>query len=346
MRSTRSAPILLGALALAAACAAPGASGRADAPRPAGAPPAGPWASAAGRDHPLVGRIWDVEAGRFVEPRVLAGRLAAARFVLLGEQHDNPDHHRLQAWVLRSLVAAGRRPAVAFEMLAEDQAPALARHLARAPGDAAGLGAAVGWEQAGWPPWRLYLPIAEAALAAGLPIVAADLPASTAARLARGGLPALEPSLVARLGLDRPLDEATRSAMAREIREAHCGWAPEARLDAMVAVQRARDAWMAARLAAAEADGAVLVAGAGHVRRDRGVPAALERRRPGARVHSIAFLEVRAGADDPAAYAERFGGHLPFHAVWFTPRVDDLDPCRKFQRALERLRTPGRSEEP
>ena len=30
-------------------------------------------------------------------------RLARAEFVLLGEKHDNPDHHRLQAEVLRGL---------------------------------------------------------------------------------------------------------------------------------------------------------------------------------------------------------------------------------------------------
>ncbi|MGZ9157183.1 MAG: ChaN family lipoprotein [Candidatus Binatia bacterium] len=34
-------------------------------------------------------------------------RLARAEFVLLGEKHDNPDHHWLQAEVLRGLIAAG-----------------------------------------------------------------------------------------------------------------------------------------------------------------------------------------------------------------------------------------------
>src|SRR5213080_5003950 len=92
------------------------------------------------RAHPLVGRIWDVKAGTFIPEDTLVARLVASRFVLLGERHDNPDHHVLQAKLLRAMVEAGRRPAVGFEMLATDDAPAIVRYLARSPKDAAGLG--------------------------------------------------------------------------------------------------------------------------------------------------------------------------------------------------------------
>src|SRR2546430_14763230 len=90
----------------------------------------------------------------------LAAAVSAARFALLGERHDHPEHHEFQAWLLRRMVESGRRPALAFEMLDTTQAPALARHLATAPRDAAGLGDAVGWGASGWPDWRLYQPIA------------------------------------------------------------------------------------------------------------------------------------------------------------------------------------------
>ena len=45
----------------------------------------------------------------------------------------------------------GRRPALGFEMLATDDAPAVIRYLARSPKDAAGLGDAVNWARSGWP---------------------------------------------------------------------------------------------------------------------------------------------------------------------------------------------------
>lgn len=86
-------------------------------------------------------------------------------------------------------------------------------------------------------------------------------------------------------------------------------------------------------------DGAVLIAGAGHVRRDRGVPAHLARHAPGTGVASLAFLEVDATLTAPAEYAASFdGGPLPFDFVWFTPRIDDVDPCAKYRQDLERLR--------
>ena len=290
------------------------------------------WESPHGRDHPLVGRVWDVGAGRFLDPETLAARLAGARFVLLGEQHENPDHHRLQAWLLDRMIAAGRRPAVAFEMFTVDDAPKIARYLASGARSAAGLGDAVDWGRSGWPDWALYQPIADRAIAAGLSIGAANLGPATTRAVARQGMGALEPAFVARLHLDRPLDAATQSEMADEIREAHCGHAPEGMLSGMIAVQQARDAQMAERLAAAGADGAVLIAGSGHVRKDRGVPAFLAVLAPGVRVASVAFVEVQADARAPEAYA------MPVDYLWFTPRWDETDPCERFREPLERLR--------
>ena len=49
-----------------------------------------------------------------------------------------------------------------------------------------------------------------------------------------------------------------------------------------------------------------------------------------------AFLEVKEGLTAPAAYAEHWdAASLPFDYVWFTPRIDDVDPCEKFKKSLE-----------
>lgn len=299
------------------------------------------WQTTLGWNHPLTGRIWEVSAASFIDAETLVKRLAHGRFILLGEKHDNPDHHRLQTWLVRGLIAAGRRPAVGFEMFSTDDGPALARHLAATPTDAAGLGDAVNWRHTGWPDWALYQPIAEAALGAKLPIIATNLPQATARALSREGVAALNGSLVSRLGLDRPLPPEAHAEMVAEIRDAHCGYAAEERIEAMITVQRARDGQMAERLVAAAAgrDGVVLIAGAEHVRNDRGIPAFHAFRAPDASMISLAFLEVRNAHLEPTAYAATFGRRtLPFDYVWFTPRLDDLDPCAKFSEQLKRFR--------
>ena len=300
----------------------------------------GPWKSPLGRNHPLTGRIWDVSSARFIGRQSLVTRLALADFLLLGERHDNADHHLLQAEVLRSLIALGRRPAVGFEMFGLDDASAIANHLAFAPNDAAGLGRAVNWNKRGWPDWAIYQPIAEAALQAKLRIVATNLPLATVRKMSRDGLAALEPSVRRELGLDRPLSESMFASMAADIRDAHCGYASEESVKAMVDVQRARDAQMAQSLiAASNRDGAILVAGAGHVRNDYGIPVYISAKTPGKQVISIAFLEVDNQKPDPHSYALPYpNNRLPFDYVWFTPRVDDENPCEKFKSQFDNLK--------
>ena len=298
------------------------------------------WKSTFGRNHPLTGRIWDVSSARFIDRQSLVTRLARADFLLLGERHDNPDHHLLQAELLRSLSALGRRPAVGFEMFGLDDASAIANHLAFAPNDAAGLGRAVNWNKTGWPDWAMYQPIAEAALQAKLRIVATNLPLASARKMSSDGLAALEPSVRRELGLDRPLSDAMFATMAADIRNSHCGYASEESVKAMVGVQRARDAQMAQSLiAAGDPDGAILVAGAGHVRNDYGIPVYLTAKAPAKQVISIAFLEVDNQKPEPHNYAlPDPNGRLPFDYVWFTARVDDENPCEKFKSQFEHLK--------
>lgn len=294
----------------------------------------GAWQAPVGREHPLAGRIWDTRAGRFVTSDAVVAKLAGARYVLLGERHDNPDHHRVQAALVRALIAAGRRPAVAFEMFTADDAAAISRHLAAAPRDAAGLAEAVNWKRSGWPDWAHYQPIAQAALDAGLPVVAANLAPATARALARGQRASLPDGLAARYGLEQPLPGGAQAALTAEIDRAHCGHIPAERLDGMVLAQRARDAVMADSLLGAERDGAVLIAGAGHVRGDRGVPLYLRARAPEVTIATVAPLEVREEWTRPEQYAAVFDdGRLPFDWVWFTPRMDDGrgDPCARFR---------------
>jgi uncharacterized iron-regulated protein len=150
---------------------------------------------------------------------------------------------------------------------------------------------------------------------------------------------ALDGGFAARHGLGVALPGDHERLMTEEIRASHCGHAPDRIIPGMIAAQRARDARLAdAMLDAPGGDGAVLIAGAGHARNDRGVPAYLARLEPGARVVTIAFLEVEKGHDRPAGYRDRFGGPLPFDYVWFTPAVDAEDACEKFRKSLERLR--------
>jgi len=291
-------------------------------------------------DHPLVGRLWRPAEGRFATIDEALAATLAADAVLLGETHDNPDHHALQAWMLRRLTAAGRRPNVVFEMFDAGQTGRLNAHLAAHPGDAEGIGDAIGWAENGWPDWPLYRPIAEAALASGGRLIAGDLARPQVRAIARGTEPT---ATLEDLGITTELDAATLDDMKAEIREDHCNLMPEAALAGMVRVQRARDAALARALAQGLKDGggAVLIAGAGHVRADRAVPAQLPRFAPGRSVIAIAFQEVDADRLDPTAYGVGYpGDRQPYDLVWFTRRAEREDQCEELRRQMQKKK-PG-----
>jgi uncharacterized iron-regulated protein len=279
--------------------------------------------------------------------------------VLLGESHENADHHRLQARLVAGLAARGEAPAVAFEMLRADQQDALDAAQAADPPTAEGVRAATKWDEGGWPGFALYAPIFEAALAAGLPLVAADLDAADRNRLASDGpLPA---ELAARLGLEEPLPAALLASLERDLMTGHCNMLPASALPRIVRVQRGRDAALAQALVdapgapPADADPApgeprtdplvggldgtraVLIAGAEHVRRDRGAPRALARLAPGAEIATVAFLEVDPGAADLGAdLAARYGGDAVFDYAWYTPKASDEDHCERMRKHQKR----------
>lgn len=310
------------------------------------------WRSSLARDHALVGRIYDVATAQAVSLDELGRRVASADVVLLGEQHDNVDHHLLQAQILKGYVASGRRPAVAFEQIDRARQGEVDRCLgqpmpaeAQAVRDRANaLAAAVEWDKSGWPAFEQYLPVFEVALGTSLPIRAANLSREELWSSLRSapGIHASGDDPTGAWSRDLLSAEAVAS-LAEEIRESHCGYAEDDMVAMMTAAQKRRDQAMATAvldgLALTGRAGAVLICGFGHARSDYGVPVYLRAQAPELHVVTVAFMEVVAdGTDSPEEYASHlFASRLPFDYVVFTPRSSNEDPCEKFRAGLEKM---------
>ncbi len=252
-------------------------------------------------------------------------RLRADTIALLGEVHDNGVQQRLRLEILQRAVQAGWRPAIAMEQFdREHQAdidraritrPLDADYLIRQAAGAVGTASASGWN------WSYYRPYVALALAYRLPLLAANLSRSDAERIVRHGYQAVfDAGAMAALKLQRPAS-GLLSSQVKEVEEGHCHALPQELLPDMARAQLARDAVMAALLSAHAAQGVVLLAGDGHVRRDLGVPRWLD----GAllpRLLSVGFLE--RGVTDPPASA--------FDAVIVTPAAARSDPCAPLRR--------------
>ncbi|KQT85334.1 ChaN family lipoprotein [Aurantimonas sp. Leaf443] len=279
-----------------------------------------PFVSTHFSDDPRVGTLADGTGASLTEAEFLR-RAGDADYLLLGEAHDNPDHHALQAAILAAVAARRDGGAVVFEMVPADLQPVLDR-LARDGALAETYGERLDWEKRGWPDFALYAPIVRAALDAGLSLRAGDLSAATLKTLRKGGAAALEPEERARLLLDRALSPEDEQGLGAEIAAGHCGLMPDSALPRMAEIQRARDGALARAMMEARGTGpVVLIAGAGHVRADRAVPALLEAAEPGAAVYAVGLAEA-----DGTGRAET-GSTGRFDAVLTTPRFDVSDPC-------------------
>jgi uncharacterized iron-regulated protein len=292
----------------------------------------------------MVGRIYDVASASYISEQELAARLAGPRFVLLGEQHDNPFHHLLQARVISLLIASGIRPAVAFEMLATDHAGAIRDCQSEPHCTVEEFRHVVEWDDSGWPAWQLYEPVFRVVINARLPIVAADLTSDTIQLIMASDADraAARAAWIGYLGLERSMPPAERTELAEEIRDSHCNLAPDDVLPRMIRGQRARDAHLALmleRTAAERGTPVVLIAGFGHTRTDRGVPSYFTDASARDATLSLAFIEVDDDKErGPSDYARRFGGSvLPFDIVWFTEETEREDPCKVHREKLEAI---------
>ena len=272
--------------------------------------------------HPLAGRLWDVAAQTFIDENELHRRAGQAEALLLGETHDNPEHHRLQLEVLQARTNSGAKPALLMEQFNIDQQGLIDTALR----DDSSLAPLMpGWD------WKYYAPLIALAKSTHISLRAANLPRSSIRPIVRTGFSTLVAGETRRLALETVWNDSRQQYMTRLIEESHCGQITPQLRDGLVRAQRARDATLADSALSKMNEGVVFILGRGHARRDVGVPLYLEARRPGTRVLSIGFVEVSDKDSLPMQYEnESIGGIAPYDIIWFTSRTERTDPCANF----------------
>lgn len=183
--------------------------------------------------------------------------LLPADVILLGEQHDAPDHQRLQRDAVVWLAARGQLAALVMEMAESGHST----HSLPPSATEAQVQTALQWNDAAWP-WKAYGPVVMAAVAAGVPVLGGNLPRAQMRAAMQ------EPAW------DQHLPPAALARQITALRDGHCGLLPESQLAPMARIQIARDASMArtAQQALRPGQTVLLVAGGGHVLRSLGVP--------------------------------------------------------------------------
>ncbi|MDL5597385.1 ChaN family lipoprotein [Bacillus subtilis] len=257
---------------------------------------------------PVTGEIRDLRSGTLITPQELLTRLAEPARVIVGEQHDNADHHAVQLWLLQNLGRQRPQGSLLLEMLTPDQ-QARVDVVRRFPKPPADLPVELAWQD-GWD-WNLYGPIVRFAFTQPYPLLAANLDNSEIRAFYR------QPPV---LQGERSNAESVKDELAGQISDSHCGLLPQSQMPAMLAVQQQRDRRMATRLLTAPAP-ALLFAGAFHARKDVGVPPhVLDLGAPEA---PVVLMLAEQGSEVTAAMADY---------VWFTPATPKPDYCAEMRK--------------
>ncbi len=223
--------------------------------------------------------------------------------LLLGEQHDAPEHQQWQRETVTQWATQARLAAVVLEMAdAGNSTQGLPASASESE-----VQKALAWNDAGWP-WKNYGPAVMAAVQANVPVYGGNLPR---AKMREAMQQPQWDTHLPQPGWQRQLDA---------IRDGHCGLLPDTQLAPMARIQLAKDASMAqtAQQQVQVGKTVILIAGRGHVLRSIGVPSWLP---PGTR--SVVAIG-QAGDTAQAPDADR-------DSVHYTPAVAAKDHCAELR---------------
>ncbi len=231
-------------------------------------------------------------------------QLLPADVILLGEQHDAPDHQRIHQLAVETLATQHALAALALEMAPQGHSTE------KLPSDAneEQVRAALAWDNSAWP-WHAYGPAVMAAVRAGVPVVGANLPASR------------QREAMLNTALDKLLSSAALKAQQQAVRSGHCDMLPESQIAPMTRIQIARDRAMAETTQGRAQAGktVLLLAGSGHVDRSLGVPLHL------AQSFKAKAVMLHASHAQPAIESIAY-----FDQVWATQPAPVVDYCGEF----------------
>src|SRR5262249_54106758 len=132
-------------------------------------------------------RVFDTGRRAFIDFEGMLADLSKADVVFVGEQHDDPNTHRLELMLLQGLARRRSGITVSLEMFERDVQASLSDWLAGRTTDDVFLAAS-----RPWPRYNTdYRPLVDFARAQHWPVIAANVPRTLASDVSKSGLDVL-----------------------------------------------------------------------------------------------------------------------------------------------------------
>lgn len=244
-----------------------------------------------------------------VDWRLQVQTLPTSQLLLLGEQHDASEHQELARLSVQSLAFKQKLSALLLEMVDDGQ------NTKGMPIDSteSDVRERLKWGDAGWS-WNSYGPIVMQAVRLGVPVIGSNLPNSKMSEV------------MSDTSWDAKVPSAVLSAHRESMIKGHCGLLPDSQVPAMARIQIARDERMArtAELWMSAGKTVLLLAGAEHVKKDRGVPLLLNT--SAANNMTVVWMQASTSANQDPTFAD---------VSWLTPPIAPKDYCAELAKSLK-----------
>jgi len=245
-------------------------------------------AKAAGEQPPLPEDVlpffWNAKDKRFVnEADALCRKLIAAKAVFVGEFHASIGAHAMQLWVLKTLVAAGKKVVVAVEWFQQPYQKALDDYL-KGKTDEKTMLKATQFKKRGGYDWAFFKEVIDFCRKKGIKVYAANVPSELSHAVAQNGLKNIPENLMKWLPKEMDTSNATHRKYVEKRFEPMLKQRilTKERLDSFYEAQVLWDEVFAEQAARAlkesGADTVVLFAGAAHLGHRTAVPNRFQRR--------------------------------------------------------------------
>ncbi len=292
-----------------------------------------------------VEEIFRLPEGMRVSLQQLLEDVESSPVIFMGETHDQIAHHDNQARTLRGLIERNKDVVVAMEMFERSQQPILDQWTAGTLTEEEFL-KAVRWESTWGMDYNLYKEILDEAKRHQLKVLGLNIERELVRKVALHGVTGLSPKERSRLPEMDLNDKAHRQYLASIFRNHQAGWAKD--FEKFYQAQCLWDEAMAESLfrfltsEEGREKTILVIAGAGHVAFDFGIPKRLYRRTP-LDYKTIVLKEWKKTIEEDF---NRDGiSSPPAHFLWITksnPRKKEASKNKGVKSALSSCNPPNK----
>lgn len=311
------------------------------------------------QDH-LIGKIIETTSSKNINFDTLINKISKYDVIYLSEKHDNPDQHIAQQKIIKALIKKGRKngrvPSIGFEFFSMDNTPLLMNFIESGSKKHStkvealiekDLRMKLGWHTQSDQAWGFYYDLLKTARSNNIDVAGIDLSSSIKKRITRKGINGITPFEKEQIFSTGFKDTYYQDYMHAIFKAVHCGMGGKNMQSRLYDTWLARNDKMAysiSRMHAHARGPVIVIVGQGHTEYNLGIINRLPAIDKSITQINVGLTEITKKPSHLADYLvplelEGYDKVPPADFLWFFQRVSYANPCERFKKILEKMKS-------